>query len=160
MAGDLERFGVSIESELLAQFDKKLSQKGYGSRSEALRDLMRQWLNVAAAAEDPTLSAMGTLTLFYDHTRRDLTDRLAHFGHEHHHLLLNTLHFHLDHQRCLEVMALKGPVGEVRAFADAVIAMKGIQHGQLVVTIPDAERSTRRKAVRHSHGPGHWHSHE
>lgn len=160
MADGLERFGVSVERELLAQFDRKRAQKGYGSRSEALRDLMRGWLNDTAAVEDPAAPAMGTLTLFYDHTRRELSDRLTHVGHAHHHLILNTLHFHLDHARCLEVMALKGPAGELRGFADEVIAMKGIEHGQLVVTVPDAKRATRRKAVRHSHGPGHWHSHE
>jgi CopG family nickel-responsive transcriptional regulator len=158
MSDDLERFGVSIERPLLEQFDARLAEKGYGSRSEALRDLIRHWLNDTVAEADARRAAMGTLTVFYDHTRRELTERLTEFGHAHHHLVLTTLHFHVDHDRCLEVLALKGPIGELRRFADSVIAMKGIEHGQLVLTVPDAS-SAKGKRHRHAHG-GHWHSHD
>jgi len=160
MAQELERFSVSMEKQLVEAFDAKLGEKGYPSRSEALRDLMRGWLNDAAADEHPKSEALGTLTLFYDHTQRDLAERLTALGHEHHHLILTTLHFHVDHERCLEVLALKGPVALLRGFADAVIAMKGIVHGKLVLTLADASGKPRgRKPTRHSHGPGHWHTH-
>lgn len=160
MADELERFGVSIESGLLARFDGLLGEKGYASRSEALRDLIRSWLNDTVAEADADRVAMGTLTLFYDHTQREVTERLTDLGHAHHHLVLTTLHFHVDHDHCLEVLALKGPVHELRSFADAAIAMKGIEHGELVVTIPDAGQAKKRRSVKHSHGPGHSHSHD
>lgn len=159
MAEELERFGVSIERELLHDFDARIAEKGYATRSEALRDLIRGWINETVAERDARREAMGTLTIFYDHTRREVTEKLTELGHAHHHLVLTTLHFHVDHDHCLEVLALKGAVGELRHFADHVNALKGITRGELAVMLPDAGRVTKRKAVRHSHGPGHSHSH-
>jgi CopG family nickel-responsive transcriptional regulator len=161
MAEELERFGVSIEAELLRTFDRYIEEKQYSSRSEALRDLIRDRLNAAVATEDPKEQAMGTLTIFYDHTRRELTERLTHVGHAHHELILSTLHFHLDNDRCMEVMALKGAVGELRHFADAVASMKGVQHGKLVVTVePTSKPGAKKHSHGHSHGHGHSHDHD
>lgn len=146
MADALERFGVSIEKSLLARFDALVEAKGYQSRSEALRDLIRRGLNDADAEADAHRQAMGTLTIFYDHTRRDLGDRLTDLGHAHHDLILTTLHFHVDHDHCLEVLALRGQVSAMRRFADAVIALKGIERGELVLTLPDAPAKPRAPA--------------
>jgi CopG family nickel-responsive transcriptional regulator len=154
MSGELERFGVSMEAELLEKFDQLLQEKGYSSRSEALRDLVRGWINDEMSVEDPSQPAMGTLTLFYDHTRRELADRLTDIGHDHHQLILTTLHFHIDHQRCLEVMALKGTVGELRRLADRMIAIRGVENGRMVLTVQSEGADHG-----HSHAAGHKHSH-
>lgn len=158
MAAELERFGVSMEPELLHAFDETRERKGYPSRSEALRDLVRGWLNEHHLAhDDDGHPAVGTLTLFYDHTRRELADRLTQVGHAHHHVILTAMHVHLDHARCMEVLALKGPAGELRRLSDQLIAMKGIEHGRLVLTSRAGEDPHGHEP--HEHGDGHFHTH-
>lgn len=153
MRDDLERFGVSMEADLLEQFDLLLAQKRYASRSEAVRDLVRGWLNEEMTAEDQRRPAMGTLTLFYDHTRSDLSDRLTAIGHEHHQHVLSTLHFHIDHDRCLEVLALRGKVGELRKIAGQMIGLRGVENGKLVLTVQ--ARGEKEHAHRHERGHPH-----
>jgi len=130
---DLSRIGVAIDAELLAQFDRLIGERGYGSRSEAFRDMVRDALINQAAAADET-PVVGTITLVYDHHQRMLSDRLTSAQHEFHHAMLSTLHVHLDHDNCLEVVVVKGPAGEVRHVADHLIAMKGVTHGRLTLT--------------------------
>ncbi len=154
---ELERFGVSIEADLLKQFDRLIEHHNYQSRSEALRDLIRDRLSHTATQEDPEQASMGTLTLFYQHSRKDLSDRLAAIGHEHHALILTTLHFHLDQERCMEVLALRGTVGELQHLADHIAALKGIQHAKLVLTAFDGESKKRAHSHSHSHSRGHGH---
>ena len=153
MADEVERFGASIERGLLARFDAHLTSTGYSSRSAALADLMREVLSRSATQEDPQQAAMGTLTLFYDHTRKDLADRLSELGHDHHEVILTTLHFHLDHERCMEVVALRGTVAELRHFADHVLALRGVLHAQLVLTAdePRVGRGEGGASRQHSH---------
>lgn len=130
---DLARVGIAIDSDLLQEFDKQVDRRGYANRSEAVRDLIRDSLireNVAA----PHAKVVGTLTLVYDHHVRQLADRLNDFQHEHHHEIVSTLHVHLDHNNCLEVIVLKGLCKNVQRIADGLISLKGIRHGQLVLT--------------------------
>lgn len=135
---DLSRIGVAIDADLLGQFDRLIGERGYGSRSEAFRDLIRDALvNEAAGSEDTPV--VGTITLVYDHRQRRLSDRLTALQHEHHHAMLSTLHVHLDHDRCLEVVVVRGRAGEVRRVADALISMKGVKHGRLTLTSPHPE---------------------
>jgi len=132
--GDLERIGVAIPAELLESFDAHIERHGYVNRSEAFRDLIRRTI-AQETAEKPEARIVGTLTLVYDHHVRQLSDRLTAIQHDHHDLIISTLHVHLDHDLCLEVIVMKGPSGKVRGMADRLIATKGVQYGQLSVTM-------------------------
>jgi CopG family nickel-responsive transcriptional regulator len=131
----LSRIGVAIEADLLAQFDRLTEERGYGSRSEAVRDLIRDALINQATADDET-PVVGTVTLVYDHHQRLLSDRLTPAQHESHDAMLSTLHVHLDHANCLEVVVVRGPAGKVRRIADTLTSMKGVTHGRLTLTSP------------------------
>ena len=126
----LERFGVSIDQELLKRFDRLVEARGYRTRSEALRDLMRQDL-VNAAWENPGSEVFGTVTILYDHHAHGLAHTLADLQHEHCQAIVCTTHVHVDAHNCLEVIIVKGPSQTVRGIADALIAAKGVKHGQL-----------------------------
>jgi CopG family nickel-responsive transcriptional regulator len=134
---DLSRIGVAIDSDLLAKFDHHIQQRGYTNRSEAFRDLIRDVL-IEKTAEKPDSPVVGTLTLVYDHHVRMLSDRLTAMQHDHFHLVLSTLHVHLDHHNCLEVLILKGKAAAVQKMADALISTKGVMHGRLTITSPGA----------------------
>ena len=126
----LDRFGVSAEKELLDRFDRLLKARGYPTRSEALRDLMRQEL-VNAAWENPGTEVFGTVTILYDHHVHGLAHALADLQHDHCEAIVCTTHVHVDAHNCLEVIIVKGPSATVRRIADAMIAAKGVKHGQL-----------------------------
>ena len=147
----LSRIGVAIDTDLLAQFDRLIQHRGYGSRSEAFRDMVRDALINEAASADDTL-VVGTITLVYDHHQRMLSDRLTAAQHDFHHAMLSTLHVHLDHDNCLEVVVVRGPAGEVRRVADTLIAMKGVKHGRLTLTSERPGAAARPR--RHSHKRG------
>ena len=131
--GGLSRIGVAIDSDLLDKFDKLIGERGYTNRSEAFRDLIREEL-VEQVWEKPNSLVMGTVTLVYDHHVRQLTEKLTAIQHDHHHAILSTLHVHLDHDNCLEVLVVKGKSAEVRKVADALISTKGVKHGRLTIT--------------------------
>jgi len=126
----LERIGVSLEADLLAKFDALIRRKGYGSRSEALRDLIRQDLS-QARLDDPKAQAVAAVLLVYDHHVTKLADRLL--GLQHSHLLetVSSLHVHLDHHHCLEVIVLRGPVGQIHRVGDQMVSLKGVLLGRV-----------------------------
>jgi len=130
---ELERVSLAIERGLLRRFDRLLARRQLGNRSEAVRDLIRRRL-VEETSSQGRSEAVATLTLVYDHAQRELSDRLVAHGHEHHARVLSTLHVHLDERMCLEVMALKGKSADLRHFADHLIGLKGVKHGQLVLS--------------------------
>lgn len=136
--GELSRIGVAIDSELLERFDRLISQRGYTNRSEAFRDLIRDEL-VERAWESPDSRVVGTVTLVYDHHVRLLNEKLTDLQHEYHRAILSTLHVHLDHDNCLEVLVVKGRAAEVQRIADALISTKGVKHGRLTITTSGAE---------------------
>src|SRR5512145_1837570 len=129
----IERFAVAIETSLLQKFDRLLKRQGLGNRSEAIRDLIRKRL-----VEDETSrgrdESVATLTLIYDHEQRELSEKVTSAGHEHHAHVLSTLHVHLDHRLCLEVLALRGKPKELQKLAARLIGIKGVKHGQLVLS--------------------------
>ena len=129
----ITRFGVSIEPDLLKKFDKVIKKKGYRNRSEAIRDIIRENL-IAEKIEDPNSEAIGTFTMIYDHHAGNLTDRLLDLQHHHYKEILTTTHIHVDHDNCLEVLVLKGKTGNIQKLADHVKSLKGIKHGELVIT--------------------------
>ena len=126
--GKLTRFGVSLDEELLEPFDALCAVKGYSNRSEAIRDLIRKAL-VAEEWQQADGQGAGTLTLVYDHHKNDLARRLTQVQHDEHDIIIATLHVHLDHHNCLEVLILKGEAARVRALADKLISCKGVKHG-------------------------------
>jgi len=128
---------VAIDSSLLKQFDELIARRGYTNRSEAFRDLIRDRL-IETAAERPETPVVGTVTLVYDHHVRMLSDRLTDMQHQAFHHVLSTLHVHLDHDNCLEVLVLKGKSAEVRKMAEALISTKGVKHGRLTITTSGA----------------------
>lgn len=134
--GNLARIGVAIDEDLLKKFDALNERRGYSNRSEAFRDLIRDAL-VQDRAAAPEAEVVGTLTLVYDHHVRMLQERLTQMQHEHHHEIISTLHVHLDHDHCLEVLVLRGRSGSVRRIADRLLATKGVQHGRLTLTAPE-----------------------
>ena len=129
----ITRFGVSIEPELLKKFDKVIKKKGYKNRSEAIRDIIRENL-ISKKTEDPNSEAIGTLTMIYDHHAGNLTNRLLDLQHHHHKEILTTTHIHVDHDNCLEVLVLKGKTRNIQKLADNIKSLKGIKHGELVIT--------------------------
>ena len=130
---ELERIGIAIDGDLLGKFDDLLSRRGYKNRSEAFRDLIRAEL-VAESATKPSTPVVGTVTLLYDHHVRQFSDKLIALQHKFHHEILSTLHVHLDHHNCLEVIVVQGTSANVQKLADLLIAAKGVKHGRLVLT--------------------------
>ncbi len=135
--GELSRIGVAIDSALLEKFDKLIAARGYGNRSEAFRDLIREEL-VHQAWESPDSQVFGTITLVYDHHVRMLSDKLTDVQHKHYESVLSSMHVHIDHDNCLEVIILKGKAHEVQHIADALISTKGVKHGRLTITTSGA----------------------
>lgn len=132
------RIGVAIDEELLKRFDSLISRRGYTNRSEAFRDLIRDEL-VETAWQSPDSQVVGTLTLVYNHHVRQLTEKLTDMQHDFHHHVLSTLHVHLDHDHCLEVLVVRGKASVVQKFADSLIATKGVKHGRLTMTTSGTE---------------------
>lgn len=130
---ELVRFGVSMNEQLLAMFDKKIVSQGYANRSEAVRDMIRNRL-VEMEWEDENKEVAGTITLVYDHHVRGLSNLLTELQHNWHDMILSTIHVHLDHHNCLEVLVIKGPAGQAREVADKLVGVKGVKHGQLTIT--------------------------
>ncbi len=142
---ELSRIGVSIDSELLRRFDSHIADKGYENRSEAFRDLIRDQL-VGSAVVAPNSLVVGTVTLIYDHHTRLLPEKLTDLQHQSHAIVISTLHAHLDHVNCLEVVVLRGKSRDVQTLADRLISTKGVQHGRLVMSSPETV------SHRHHHG--------
>ncbi len=127
----MERVTISLEEALLAEFDAFIRRKGYANRSEAVRDLVRGRLEADRIAEDRSGPAVACLSYVYNHHQRELARRLTSTQHQHHELVLTTLHVHLDHDNCLEVAILRGEAGDVQHFAEETMAETGVRHGQL-----------------------------
>lgn len=127
------RFGVSLDSDLLEKFDALCDDRCYQTRSEAIRDLIRNTL-VQQEWEDTDREIAGTLTLVYDHHKSDLAQRLTEIQHDAHDIIITSLHVHLDHHNCLEVLVLKGPGQQVRTLSQRLVSTKGVKHGKLSLT--------------------------
>lgn len=148
---ELKRIGIAIDGDLLEKFDSLIQERGYYNRSEAFRDLIRADL-VNHVTRSKGVRVVGTLTLVYNHHARLLSEKLTDVQHEFHHLILSTIHAHLDHDNCLEVLLLRGKAENIEAFANKLIATKGIKHGKLVVAAADeaAPVDWRRETGKHA----------
>lgn len=134
----LERFGVSMEDELLTRFDSLIEERGYRSRSEAIRDLVRQEL-VKEQWSDPDAEVVGTLTIVYEHHEHELSNVLAELQHQYHEHILCSTHIHLDAHNCLEVIIVQGRSARLKYIANTLISTRGVKHGQMVYTTTGTE---------------------
>jgi CopG family nickel-responsive transcriptional regulator len=143
------RIGISLEPELLKEFDDLVESKGYTNRSEAVRDIIRfaltdeRWKDIEA-------EVVGTITIVYDHGRGAVQDRLMEIQHGHHSNIASTVHLHLSAEQCLEVLIVWGKVREVMHLADEVIAVKGVNFGKLTMTSGAVDRGQDHE-VKHPH---------
>lgn len=164
----MQRFTISLDDPLAARFDDWIAQRGYGNRSEAVRDLFRAELDRSDQQTGSATHCVACLSYMFNHHERDLAERIISLQHAHHDLTVSSMHAHLDHENCLETVILKGAIAEVRAFADAVCAERGVHHGKinLISVEIDADQQHARSVPGHRHalkdesgaaGPGHVH---
>jgi CopG family nickel-responsive transcriptional regulator len=130
---DLTRVSISLETSLLDAFDRSIEAKGYATRSEAIRDLIRDRL-IREETERAEGEQVAVVTLVYDHHARELAARLIDKQHHHHELVVSSLRVHLGERHCLEVSVLRGPTGEVRHLGEELLATKGVLHGEIIFT--------------------------
>jgi len=135
---DLVRFGVSIDGQLVKKFDALVGKKGYKTRSEAIRDLIRDQL-VEEEWEGGDADTVGTITLVYNHHTRELDHALTDMQHKSFHQIISALHVHLDAHNCLEVLVVRGKSGDIRRIADRLIGTRGVKHGKLTMTTTGKE---------------------
>ncbi|HDN58445.1 MAG: nickel-responsive transcriptional regulator NikR [Candidatus Neomarinimicrobiota bacterium] len=126
------RFGVSLPKDLLVRFDREIANKGYNNRSEAIRDLIREFL--VRQEIDKDMEVVGTLTIVYNHHVRDINDNLTAIQHESYRHIHSNMHIHLDHDNCLEVIVLRGKYSTISKIADKIIGSRGVKHGKLTFT--------------------------
>lgn len=141
----MERFTISLDTELAKEFDALIAERGYSNRSEAVRDLLRAQLEQWRQAHDEAPHCVANLSYVYNHHERELAERLMSIQHNHHDLMVSTLHAHLDHENCIESAILRGPTAEVRRFAEALMAERGVRHGKLNLVAVEVGQ-------RHAHG--------
>jgi len=125
----ITRFGISLEQDLLTNFDRLVKEKKYTCRSEALRDLIRQELVQKQWQTGHEIA--GAITLIYDHHKRELVNTLMDIQHDFGDIIMSSQHIHLDHDNCLEIIAVKGPPKEAQKLADTLKSVKGVKHGTL-----------------------------
>jgi len=130
---EIERVGVSLDKALLAEFDELIRSQGYANRSEAVRDLIRAKLTDTALAA-PNAEGIGTVSLVYDHHASRLAEQLIQLQHTHLLTVVASMHVHLDHHNCLEVIILKGRVREIQKLADNMASLKGVKLGKLTLS--------------------------
>jgi CopG family transcriptional regulator, nickel-responsive regulator len=129
----IERIGISLEADLLAQFDRLIEQQGYVNRSEAVRDLIRDALVQREWSQaDGVEERVAVATLVYDHDSSSLAQKLAHIQHENHRAVVSALHVHMDEHNCLEVLVLRGRARDVVRMGEGLVSTKGVKYGKLV----------------------------
>ncbi|MBP7089031.1 MAG: nickel-responsive transcriptional regulator NikR [Candidatus Omnitrophica bacterium] len=134
----IRRFGVSLEEELLKKLDDFSRKHKFPNRSQAVRFLIRN--NIVQEKWQLNKEVAGCVSLIYDHHKRDLLNKSINLQHNYQSLVLSVQHVHLDHHNCLEVIALKGKAAKLRELADKLIALKGIKHGQLTMSVVNLDR--------------------
>jgi len=131
----VKRFGVSLEIELLRTLDNLVLEKGFPNRSQAIRFLIKK--NLVEKKWEDNQEVAGAIVIVYDHHKRELSNKSTHVQHEFHDLILSVQHVHLDHNNCLETIAVKGKARKLSELADKLIGLKGIKHGKLIMSAAD-----------------------
>lgn len=162
----MQRITITIDDDLLETIDAVVARRGYSSRSEAVRDLVRDAAAREQAERDGAVACFAALSYVYDHETRDLARRLTHAHHHRHDLSVSTLHVHVSDEECLEVAVLRGTVDDVRALADEVVTQRGVRLGNLhIITAPpaggpDGPGAGPSRGHHHPHGHDHDHRHD
>lgn len=123
------RFGVSLEKELLDRFDRLIRGKNYTNRSEAIRDLIRQELVKKQWQRGREIA--GVVIIIYNHHKRELLNKITDVQHDFQRLIISTQHIHLDHNNCLEIVAVRGNPQQAQKLADSLKSIRGIKHTTL-----------------------------
>ncbi|MGD0060094.1 MAG: nickel-responsive transcriptional regulator NikR [Verrucomicrobiia bacterium] len=129
----VSRFSISLDKQLLRELDRMCREKGYNNRSLAIADMVRAHL-IEHRQQLGRGEIAGSITLVYDHHKHHLQELLTDLQHEHRDVIISALHCHLDHDNCLEVLAVRGKAADIRKLADELIAAKGVKHGKLTIT--------------------------
>jgi CopG family nickel-responsive transcriptional regulator len=132
----VERIGVSVDKDLLAVFDRLIVRQGYQSRSEAIRDLIRQQLSTEAV-KNPNVQAVAAVFVVYEHHSAKLMERLTSLQHEYVLQTISSMHIHLDNHDCLEVIVLRGRVFEIHRMAEKIVSLKGVKLGRINLIATD-----------------------
>lgn len=136
---ELIRFGVSIDADLLENFDRLIAEKNYANRSEALRDMIRDALIQQKIESQSDVQSLGSLTLIYDHHAKNLSNEMGEIQHKFYQNILSVNHIHVSHDDCMEIIALKGVVADIVELSNSLLSLKGIKHGKLFLTLPSSE---------------------
>lgn len=147
----MERFTISLDQKLATAFDELIKDRGYTTRSEAVRDILRAHLQKSIEKRDVKGSCVANLSYIYNHHERELTERLTGIQHANHDLTVSTMHAHLDHDQCIETVVLKGPVQRVREFAEQIMAERGVRHGALNLVNVELGAAHAHHGTTHSH---------
>lgn len=151
----MQRFTISLDEQLAGQFDELIARRGYENRSEAVRDLIRLHLNDQPAGPEGAAWCVANVSFIYDHHDQPVAVRVLDMQHEHHDLVMSSVHTHLDHANCLETVVLRGPMNAVKDFAERLVASRGVRHGNVHLVPLDAEEH----GHRHAAGAGGAHVH-
>ena len=144
----MERFTISLDEDLAREFDALIARRGYGNRSEAVRDLLRGHLERERQQREDSGYCVANLSYVYNHHERELAERLTEIQHQSHDLAVATMHAHLDHEFCLESVILRGASRAVQACAEAMMAERGVRHGQLNLVSVEADQGSHAHAYR------------
>jgi CopG family nickel-responsive transcriptional regulator len=148
----LERLTISLDNQLSDQFDAFIHARGYTNRSEAMRDLIREQLEASRLEKEGSGNCVATLSYIYNHHESGLATRVTSVQHDHHELTLSSMHVHMDHDNCLEVVILRGTIQSVKNFANLVIATRGVRHGNLhMVPVEIRQEQHSSTSIPHSH---------
>jgi CopG family transcriptional regulator, nickel-responsive regulator len=137
METELMRIGVSLPDNLLDKFDEIIEKRGYSSRSEGIRDSIRSYISHYKWMEEIKGPRVGTIAVMYDHTKRGLSNSLADLQHHYSHLIKSSVHIHLDHDNCFEVIVLDGEGEEIKELTEAILALKGVKFSKLTTVASD-----------------------
>lgn len=136
MERDLARIGVSLPENLLEKFDEIINKRGYSSRSEGIRDAIRSYIRYYAWMSEVEGERVGTISLVYDHNQRGLVNSLLDIEHEYSEIIRSSIHVHITHDMCMEVLLVRGEAKDVKAVTEKIMTLKGVKHVKLTTIVP------------------------
>ncbi len=139
MEQELMRIGVSLPDNLLGRFDEIINKRGYSSRSEGIRDAIRNYILNYEWMNEVQGDRIGIISLLYDHDQRGLVNNIIDIQHDSHELTQSSVHVHIDEHNCLEILTLRGDAKQIKAFAEKMMSLKGVKHVKLTTITPGAE---------------------
>lgn len=139
MEQELMRIGVSLPDNLLGRFDEIINKRGYSSRSEGIRDAIRNYILNYEWMNEVEGDRIGIISLLYDHDQRGLVNNIIDIQHDNSELTQSSVHVHIDEHNCLEILTLRGDAKQIKAFAEKMMSLKGVKHVKLTTITPGVE---------------------